>query len=362
MKRISTLLATLSVLIGLSACSGTIPAPPTGVTGATTVTASHTVRVCSGLTDTCANIVPRSAPSLSNDIPSGPKVPDVSSYQGHPNWAATKAAGYLGAVVKAGEYVTDPDFAYNVASLKALHMFWAPYWFIRSCNDGPLIVNAVNAVGGLTSGPVVLDMEVPAAAGCAPQLEAYIFAHFGRKAVIYTGPGTWAGGSNAGLPLWEADYNFSTSISAFWSPLVAWQFTDSHIGPQYYVTGVGYGDVSVDYGLFKLVPAPPKPVDPYAIFPKTSFKVGDVKVSEYLTVKSFVNLKCENPVRREACKADRADAGLLRGRDYFLASHKLARGSWVAVSKGHFRWSTNHLGARYQLLSRVLTNTKPITL
>lgn len=363
MKRILALLTVLVALL-VAGCGGSTPTSHSvGATGSTGATGTKTVQVCSGLTDKCTTITVPSTPiPTSGVIPGGPKFPDVSSFQGHPNWVATKAAGYAGAAIKAGEFVEDPDFAFNATTLRSLHMFWAPYWFVRNTgctHEGNQIVSVINSVGGLTSGPVILDMEVPEAFGYAGCLDSIIFRAFHRHAVIYTAPGTWPGGSHFGLSLWEADYNFSASISPFWKPMVAWQFTDSSVGPKFFVSGVGWGDVSVDYGLTKLVPSP---VDPFAIFPKTTFKFGELSVSEYTTVKTWVDDRCVNPVRRTACYESRISDTLLRGRLYFLASHKQVRGGWVAVPAGHFRWNVNHLGARFQVLSRVLTNVKPITL
>lgn len=185
-------------------------------------------------------------------VPAGRRFPDVSSYQGHPNWAVARP--YIsGGVAKAWEYGQDPDFTYNVAALKHLGLPWAAYDFVRYC-DASGYIAVLRSVGGPTSLPPVIDMEVPSAGGCAPTLDRQIFAAFHRHPVIYTAPGTWPGGSNAGLPVWEATYG--SSFSPIWHPVLAWQFTDGRWGSTVYIPGIGQGDVSVDYGFLAQVPNP----------------------------------------------------------------------------------------------------------
>jgi hypothetical protein len=184
----------------------------------------------------------------------------VSSYQGRPDWNAAKNCGIAGGIAKAGEYQEDPTFAYNVGQLRALKLWWAPYWFVRNTgcsHEGAQIVSVVRSVGGLTSGPVVLDMEVPESYGYAGCLDQAVYAAFGRHALIYTAPGTWAGGSNAGLALWQAEYG--PTLHALWHPTLAWQFTDGQYGRVVYIPGIGTGDVSYDYGITKLTAAPQLP-------------------------------------------------------------------------------------------------------
>jgi hypothetical protein len=188
--------------------------------------------------------------------------PDVSSFQGHPNWAAARPF-IDGAAVKAGEYHEDPDFAFNVAELKRLGIRWAPYWFVRNtgcAHEGAELVAVIRSVGGLTSGPVVLDEEVPEAAGYVPCLDAAVFAAFHRHAVIYTSPGTWPGGSSAGLGVWVAAYGPSSPPNMFGKRPLAWQFTDGISGRVTFIPGIGTGDVNIDYGLMSLQAAPPLPV------------------------------------------------------------------------------------------------------
>ena len=189
--------------------------------------------------------------------PSGARVfPDVSSYQGHPDWALARSH-ITAAVAKAYEYTQDPDFSWNIATLKALHIPWAAYDFVRSCSAAGFIA-VLRSVGGPTSLPPVLDEEVPAANGCTATLEAQIWQAFHRHAIEYTSPGTQPAGAGAGSPLlWIAD--FGPSYPCLWTcHPVGWQFASPPYR-YYFIPGLGYGDVSIDYGLSKLLPAPPKP-------------------------------------------------------------------------------------------------------
>lgn len=255
MKRLSLLAGCLLVLAGCGGTSTpkllTAPHPTTTTTTPGMTPASQCPPGQSSMG--CAEPAPPKSLSLAPRTMRavGARFPDVSSYQGHPNWTAAKASGIAGAVAKASEYSQDPSFTYNVQAFKRLGIPWAGYDFVRSCNASTFIA-VLKSVGGPTSLPPVLDMEVPSAAGCAPQLETQVYRAFHRTAVIYTGPGTWGGGSHAGLPLWEATYG--PSFSPVWQPVVAWQYTDAG-----YIPGIGTGDVSVDYGFTRMLPVPVKP-------------------------------------------------------------------------------------------------------
>lgn len=90
----------------------------------------------------------------------------------------------------------------------------------------------------------------------------------------------------------------------------------------------------------------------YSIYPTTRFRIGHTKASERNTVRTWDRARCKNPVRRGVCRSSRAHMILLRRRVWFVAHHRIVRGRWVKVSKA--RWSVNHLGARFQGLSRRL--------
>jgi hypothetical protein len=203
--------------------------------------------------------------------------PDVSSYQGHPDWSAT-AGSICAAVTKAGEAtnIVDPDFAYNVAALRALHIPWAAYWFVRQCTDGPAFAHELAAIGFKDDRDAlrpVMDMEVPSAAGCAVPIADSIHKAFGVWPIIYTAPGTWPGGSSGGLNSWEADYTEASAPAAmpFATVVLGWQ----RYSPPYtdrWLPGLGYVDVSIDLRGFSkqlAFPAPP-PTPPPVIHTTTT--------------------------------------------------------------------------------------------
>lgn len=213
--------------------------------------------------------VPHPKPASPFAAPVGKRFPDVSSFQGHPNWALAKPF-IDGAAVKASEFRVDPDFVWNVHQLNALHIPWVAYDFVRSCSASVFIA-ALKSVGGPV-GPPIIDMEVPAAKGCAPALERQIFAAFHRLAIIYSAPGSWPGGADGGLSVWVAAYGPSSPPCLFTcnvnvaghQSIIAWQYTDGQFGAVTTIPGIPRGDVSIDYNLMaQATPAPapkPKPV------------------------------------------------------------------------------------------------------
>ena len=195
----------------------------------------------------------------------GRLVPDVSSYQGHPNWGTAKR--YIsGAIVKAGEGAgyTDPTFAYNWGTLRRLGVWHTAYYFVRntSCQvQVSRFVAIVRSSGGFDSGPPVLDVEVPLSPGLVPCLVAGIETATHRRAIIYTAPGTWPGGGHGDALLWVASYG--SSPGCVWTCAhVAWQFTGDGLGPSpHSLPGVGSSiDISTDNGITRLTSHPvPKP-------------------------------------------------------------------------------------------------------
>lgn len=341
-KRVRWLAAPFAAALALTGCGGHAPvvahhAPAT----------AKPVHVCSGTTDTCVTVTPSHLQGAGASA-SG-RIPDVSSFQGHPNWAAAKAAGIAGAIVKAGEFVEDPDFAFNWNALRSLGLWHAPYDFVRFCNAAPFIawLNSVGYAQDPTAGPPVLDMEVASAAGCAPTMTAQLEAAFHRTPVIYTAPGTWPGGSHAGDPLWIATYG--SSFSAIWQPVVAWQCTDGQFGCVTFVPGIGFGDVSVNLGITKLTPVPTKPKADFSIYPLRAIKLFGQKVSERLTVERWWRRGCQNPVKRAVCVTTRRHLEWFAGRLYTL-SHRGNVGVWgTPVNWTPFKW-----GKRFHRIEAIL--------
>jgi GH25 family lysozyme M1 (1,4-beta-N-acetylmuramidase) len=194
--------------------------------------------------------------------------PDVSYAQGYISYARwAEASKYIcAAVVKAGEYVMDSQFEHNVAVLRALHIPWGAYLFVRNCTSGANLVawlNAVHYKGDRDALVPDLDMEVPSAYNCAVPLANAVHRAFGVWPDIYSAPGTWPGGSTGGLDFWEADYTTATRPEpfSFTATVVGWQrYSPPYLDRE--IPGLGYLDVSIDTGGFSkqfAFPAP-KPV------------------------------------------------------------------------------------------------------
>jgi hypothetical protein len=296
----------------------------------------------------CASgAVPHPNHALQNLKPSGVTkpvagclFPDVSSYQGHPDWAAASSS-ICAAVAKAGESnFEDPDFAYNVASLRALHIPWAGYWFVRGCSEGPSFVSVLNSVGFRGDRDAlrpVEDMEVPSAFGCAVPIARAIHAAFGVWPIIYTAPGTWPGGASGGLEAWEADYGPSLAALPFAAVVLAWQ---RYSPPYTYrsIPGLGYGDVSIDLrGFSKALAFPAPTVSPFAIYPLKPVELYAHKISERLTVESWWSHGCKNPVRRHVCVIDRRNLQWLAGRLVTISG-----GHWGSARSGELKWGPRH--------------------
>ncbi len=255
--------ALITLALVLAGCGGASPKP------------AQTVRACSGLTDTCHStslnrleqISRLTAPRFSG----GCSVVDVSDYQGYLNWATIKPY-VCGGITKGGEgssYAGGGYFVHNWTQMRALGIWHSMYWFVRGYSgcqtQASLIIARLQSVGYAhdpSAGNVDLDMEVPGAndGGMAGCLASRIYAAFHRGSDIYTAPGTWPGGSHAGLPLWQASYG--SYLSPYWQPVLAWQCTDGVYGCVHYIGGIGYGDVSINYGIINErggpPPAPPR--------------------------------------------------------------------------------------------------------
>lgn len=253
----AALLTMFLTAVILAGCGG--GGSTTEVTVTTTVphkAVAHQV-FCSGLTDKCVPVTPGSSrPSFQA---SGCKIPDVSNWQGHVNWAEVKPH-VCGGIFKGGEGLSVDAFASdNNSQLQALHMWHAMYWFIRNvgCSSE---ANAIIAEAHRLGVKIVFnDLEVASDnqgyGACLPPLE--------KKAGLvvgdYTAPGTWSSGDGGfgAVPLWQAEYG--PTLHALWKPVLLWQCTDGHFGCVTNIPGIGTDDVSVDLGVTKLgAPAAPQ--------------------------------------------------------------------------------------------------------
>jgi hypothetical protein len=350
MKRLAAVLALLCVfLVALAACGATSVTRPLTIRApekSAAVRCPPQTAVMGCADGVAAKPTPPPPGKVGVTAPvTGCIYPDVSQWQGHPDWAA--AAGHICAgVAKAGETVEDPDFAWNVATLRALHIPWGAYWFVSACGEGPAFVRVLDSVhfkGDLDALRPVLDMEIPAARGCAVPMAAAIHKAFGIEPDIYTAPGTWPGGSSDGLPVWEADYGPVLGALPFAAHVVGWQ----EWSPPYrflFEPGLGYIDESLSrgYAAERAFPA-----NPLAIYPVTRFLLaGGIRASERGTMSTWRAARCADPVRRPVCRSSRSHARLLKARLWYVAHHPL-RG-------GKATWGYDHRGARYQGLSKVV--------
>lgn len=280
--------------------------------------------------------------------------PDVSSFQGHPGWSAASGS-ICAAVAKAGEggVGEDPDFAWNVGQLRALHIPWSAYWFVRGCDEGPSFVDVLNSIrfrGDRDALRPVLDMEVPSAAGCAVPMANAIHRAFGLWPIIYTAPGTWPGGSSGALDTWEADYGSVLERLPFASTVLAWQ----RYSPPFTfrsVPGLGTIDESIDLRGFSkqlAFPAPPPKPDPFLIYPLKPIRLYGEKVSERRTVERWWSRSCSNPVKREVCVVTRRHLEWFAGRLVTLAEQGQERGefnlppNWSSKRARELKWPQRH--------------------
>lgn len=265
----------------------------------------------------CSLPAPKTGVTPRVAAPAGRKFVDVSDWQPNVDWRAVRASGVFGVVVKAGEGLhADPTFASHVAGARAAGLQVMAYWFIRpvGCTSEIAAIDHVVSSGM----KVVFDTEVPGIAGYVSCLRDPVHSHTGVAPADYTSPGTWPGGSNAGLPLWQAE--FGPILHPFWHPVVAWQYTESASVP-----GIGSSDESIDMGLF---PAPtPKPLDiggaqHYERYPAVFWKISGERMRERNTVMTWDSRGCENPAKRSVCKSTRAHLRTLLGRDQTVYSRE----------------------------------------
>lgn len=287
----------------------------------------------------------------------GCTIPDVSSWQGHEDWAA--AAPYIcAAVAKAGEggVREDPDFAWNVAQLRSLHIHWGAYFFVRGCSDGAQFVAELNSVGFKGDPDALrpdLDTEVPSAKDCIVPAADAIHAAFGIWPNDYSAPGTYPGGPCGGLDKWEADYTLGLrEIENDCGLVIAWQ----RYSPPYTfksVPGLGTIDESIDLAGFSsqlaFPPAPPKP-SPFLIYPLKPILLYHQAVSERRTVERWWSRGCTNPVIRKVCVVTRIHLGWFAGRLYTLAHAGKDNGDFNLPPD----WSPNSWGKRYHRIERIL--------
>lgn len=270
MKRaiFAALCAALSV--GLGACGGT-PSPPRS-TSPTTPKLLRGPQSCipkegAGVPGVC--VQKRRLSLLPTRYLRGPFVPDVSYYQGHPDWLSAKRE-ISGAIVRVADgNFNDPAFAYNWHELRRLHIWHATYFFLRPGDcaaEARRGIALVNAQGGFDSGPLIADAEVPLPYGCVAAFVEEARRKTGLPGIVYTAPGTYPGGPHGNAVLWVATYG--SEPGCVWTCAhVAWQYTDGKYGPlPHCIVGIGCDDISTDNGITRLGRHPtPRPVDRKAL-------------------------------------------------------------------------------------------------
>lgn len=351
-SRLAAIAATLAAALAGCGGSHTNVAPPAPPAPLACVPGLSYMGCASGIA-LQPNLLPPRPPSRSvTHGATGCVFPDVSSFQGHPDWAAA-SPHICAAVAKAGEStsIVDPDFAWNVSQLRALRIPWGAYWFVRGCSDGAPFVRELAALhfqGDRDALRPVLDMEVPSAAGCAVPLAAAVHRAFGVWPVIYTAPGTWPGGSSGGLDVWEAAYTLGSRPSLpFAARVLGWQ----RYSPPFTflsVAGLGTIDESLNMGYATSFAFPgPVNLEHYERYPNRLFK--SVRARERSTVENWDKHGCRNPVIRAVCRVDHARLEGFAHRIWVVAHHSPAG----RVLK-HPRWADEHYGGRERgLLTRL---------
>lgn len=191
--------------------------------------------------------------------------PDVSEFQGDPNWAAAKRHGLTCAIVRVNDAITgvpDRSLSYNARELNRLHIWHGYYTFLRPggcATEARVAYEYITRVGGLTSGPEIADAEVPLNSNCTRSFtgEIRVLSRW-NVGVEYSSTGTNPGGGNPQDKQWDAAYG--PSPECFMRPChrVAWQFTDGQIGPVPHCTAGLCGDISRDEGLTQITRVKPR--------------------------------------------------------------------------------------------------------
>lgn len=186
---------------------------------------------------------------------------DISHYQGTPDMAKAKAAGYQFVYVKSSEGTTyvDPTFATNVKDAHTAGLLVGAYHFARPDQDSA-VTEANHFISLLQANPTdlmpVLDLEEPTTKGSmtGADLAAWsrtfintVQSAVGHKVMLYTGNWFINEYSLVGLsdiPLWDSYYSSTAPPSAGgWTEWTAWQYSDKGT-----VAGVS-GGVDVDYAV-----------------------------------------------------------------------------------------------------------------
>jgi GH25 family lysozyme M1 (1,4-beta-N-acetylmuramidase) len=164
---------------------------------------------------------------------------DLASYQGAPDFARVKQAGYVFAITKVSEDTTYifPGFRRNRSECHRLDMGVGFYHFARGHNPTEEADYFLGAIGTLQPGEnLVLDWEIshPDAVGWAHTFMSRCYARTGVRPWIYTNWSTatrlpWGDVAAAGFPLWLARYDGRTDFPGvpYWGTPICKQYSDA---------------------------------------------------------------------------------------------------------------------------------------
>jgi len=166
---------------------------------------------------------------------------DMSHWQGTPDLAAAKEAGFSAVILKAtqGATVTDQTFAANLANATENGFLTGAYHFGEP-GDGSAQADFFLSVANPTAQMLVaLDYERGSAGTMAIQsavdFVTRINTQLGRWPVLYGGSDLkqqLAGQANPVLsncPLWLAEYGANAVLPPGWANWTLWQFSDDNI-------------------------------------------------------------------------------------------------------------------------------------
>lgn len=170
-----------------------------------------------------------------------PRGVDTSHHNMAVDWSALYASGVHFVFIKAtdGLDYLDPAFADSFRAAKQAGLLRGGYHFYETNDDGAaqaawFIRNVDLQPGDL---PPVVDIERikgPVEGDLHTQFAAFLAAleaHYGRPAIIYTGPNFWNHAMRQhfpGRPLWVAQYGVSApTVPEGWSTWTLWQYTET---------------------------------------------------------------------------------------------------------------------------------------
>lgn len=170
-----------------------------------------------------------------------PRGVDTSHHNAAVDWKTLSASEVRFVFVKAtdGLDYLDPAFADTFQAAKDAGLLRGAYHFYETNDDGAaqaawFIRNVDLQPGDL---PPVVDIErikEPVDGDLHVQFEAFLAAlevHYGRPAIIYTGPNFWDHAMREhfpGRPLWVAQYEVpAPTVPDGWSAWTFWQYTET---------------------------------------------------------------------------------------------------------------------------------------